>query len=110
MTSQPHLHMHTGSPGPACIAGWRSHCGSVCPPAMHVHVWLLFGPSICRAHAGMHMHGAPDAWKHRPAERLVVLPPRVVGRVLPQRQVPEAAANLIARLPNLDRDELARHG
>lgn len=56
------------------------------------------------------MHGAPDAWKHRPAERLVVLPPRVVGRVLPQRQVPEAAANLIARLPNLDRDELARHG
>lgn len=44
-----------------------------------------------------------------PAERVVIHAGRVVRGVLLQRRLPEAAADLVAALPHLHRDELARH-
>lgn len=45
-----------------------------------------------------------------PADCIVIQTARVVCCMLLQGKLPELAANLIAALPNLDGDQLPRHG
>lgn len=53
--------------------------------------------------------GAREARRRAPAERGVIHAARVVRGVLAQGHLPEAAADLVAALADLDGDDFARH-